>query len=148
MKPLVLSARTPTADIIGLGAQRRSWRLRPPSTVPTDARDAALITHHGEWTLAQAHGYHVAIGRRARPDDVMLNYVRLPAAFAELGDGDVLSIHPPSGRVRVLYRRSSRHNYFLVTERCNNYCLMCSQPPKKSRRRLADRRDRRHSAAR
>ena len=60
-----------------------------------------------------------------------MSYVRLPAAFAELGEGDVLGIHPQSGRVRVLYRRSSRHNFFLVTERCNNYCLMCSQPPKK-----------------
>jgi His-Xaa-Ser system radical SAM maturase HxsC len=51
--------------------------------------------------------------------------------LAELGDGDVLGIHPQSGRVRLLYRRSSTHNFFLVTERCNNYCLMCSQPPKK-----------------
>jgi hypothetical protein len=42
----------------------------------------------------------------------------------------VLRIEPETGRVRVLYRRSSRHNFFLVTERCNNYCLMCSQPPK------------------
>lgn len=42
----------------------------------------------------------------------------------------MLGINPTSGRVRLLYRRSSRHNFFLVTERCNNYCLMCSQPPK------------------
>ena len=35
-----------------------------------------------------------------------------------------------SGEVRVLYRRNSRHNHFLLTERCNHYCLMCSQPPK------------------
>jgi His-Xaa-Ser system radical SAM maturase HxsC len=30
----------------------------------------------------------------------------------------------------VLYRRASKHNAFLVTERCNHYCLMCSQPPR------------------
>ncbi|WP_280523843.1 His-Xaa-Ser system radical SAM maturase HxsC [Mycobacterium paraintracellulare] len=42
----------------------------------------------------------------------------------------MLRIQPRNGRLRVLYRRSSRHNFFLVTERCNNYCLMCSQPPK------------------
>jgi His-Xaa-Ser system radical SAM maturase HxsC len=60
-----------------------------------------------------------------------LGFVRLPEGFAELGEGDVLGIDPQSGRVRVLYRRSSRHNFFLVTERCNNYCLMCSQPPRK-----------------
>ena len=38
--------------------------------------------------------------------------------------------HPQSGRFRTLYRRESRHNSFLVTDRCNHYCLMCSQPPK------------------
>jgi His-Xaa-Ser system radical SAM maturase HxsC len=26
--------------------------------------------------------------------------------------------------------RASFHNHFLLTERCNHYCLMCSQPPK------------------
>jgi His-Xaa-Ser system radical SAM maturase HxsC len=30
----------------------------------------------------------------------------------------------------VLFRRASKHNSFLVTERCNHYCLMCSQPPR------------------
>jgi His-Xaa-Ser system radical SAM maturase HxsC len=33
------------------------------------------------------------------------------------------------GKVRTLFRRQSTHNAFLVTERCNHYCLMCSQPP-------------------
>jgi His-Xaa-Ser system radical SAM maturase HxsC len=30
----------------------------------------------------------------------------------------------------VLYRKNSSHNNFLVTEQCDNFCLMCSQPPK------------------
>ena len=30
----------------------------------------------------------------------------------------------------MLYRRASKHSAFLVTERCNHYCLMCSQPPR------------------
>src|SRR5271169_2850823 len=32
--------------------------------------------------------------------------------------------------MRVLYRRASKHSAFLITERCNHYCLMCSQPPR------------------
>jgi His-Xaa-Ser system radical SAM maturase HxsC len=36
----------------------------------------------------------------------------------------------PSGSVNVLYRRRSEHNTILVTERCNSFCLMCSQPPR------------------
>jgi His-Xaa-Ser system radical SAM maturase HxsC len=131
VKPLVLSGRSPAADVVGLGEERRSWRLRSAANVPVDGRDAALIEGDSDWALAQARGYRLAIGREARPEGVSLSYVQLPAGFAELGEGDVLGIRPQSGRVRVLYRRSSRHNFFLVTERCNNYCLMCSQPPRK-----------------
>jgi His-Xaa-Ser system radical SAM maturase HxsC len=49
--------------------------------------------------------------------------------FEYLTDGDVVSIHP-SGFIRVLYRRNSTHNFILVTDQCNSFCLMCSQPPK------------------
>ena len=45
-------------------------------------------------------------------------------------DGDVIAIQPSSLRFRTLYRRNSKHNSLLVTDRCNHYCLMCSQPPK------------------
>ncbi len=46
-----------------------------------------------------------------------------------LADGDVVLL-TPSGFVRVLYRRRSAHNFLLVAENCNSYCLMCSQPPR------------------
>jgi His-Xaa-Ser system radical SAM maturase HxsC len=54
----------------------------------------------------------------------------VPSKFDYLADGDILGFHPHSKRFRTLYRRSSVHNSFLVTERCNHYCLMCSQPPR------------------
>jgi His-Xaa-Ser system radical SAM maturase HxsC len=50
--------------------------------------------------------------------------------LAQLEDGDVVRLTKKDNRIRVLYRRHSPHNAFLVTERCDNYCLMCSQPPK------------------
>jgi His-Xaa-Ser system radical SAM maturase HxsC len=43
--------------------------------------------------------------------------------------GDVVSFNE-RGHVRTLYRRASKHNFLLATDRCNSYCLMCSQPPK------------------
>jgi His-Xaa-Ser system radical SAM maturase HxsC len=49
--------------------------------------------------------------------------------FEYLTNGDVVSIHP-SGFVRTLYRKNSPHNFILVTDQCNSFCLMCSQPPK------------------
>jgi His-Xaa-Ser system radical SAM maturase HxsC len=131
VKPLVLSARSSAAELSALGAERQSWRLRSPATPPAGDRDAALILQPNDWALADSNGYEFAISRDARPNGLTLSYVRVPVGFAELGEGDVIGIHPHSDRVRVLYRRSSKHNFFLVTERCNNYCLMCSQPPKK-----------------
>ncbi|WP_234787014.1 His-Xaa-Ser system radical SAM maturase HxsC [Mycolicibacterium fortuitum] len=131
MKPLVLVGRSPAANLVELGGERRIVRVKSPGSFAEDDRDAALIADDNDWALAYAHGYRLAIGRDARPDGIPLSHVQLPAGFAALGDGDVLGISPQSGRVRLLYRRSSRHNFFLVTERCNNYCLMCSQPPKK-----------------
>ena len=56
--------------------------------------------------------------------------IAVPTKFSYLDAGDILGIHNNSGKFRSLFRRNSRHNSFLVTERCNNYCLMCSQPPK------------------
>lgn len=56
--------------------------------------------------------------------------VVLPIEFNYLADGDVFRVWPAKNQVRVLYRRNSPHNHFLTTERCNHYCLMCSQPPK------------------
>lgn len=54
----------------------------------------------------------------------------LPDSYDYLADGDILRVLPNRKAMRVLYRRNSRHNFLLMTERCNNYCLMCSQPPK------------------
>ena len=46
-----------------------------------------------------------------------------------LEDGDVVTIQR-DGHVRTLYRRRSRHNTLFATDRCNSFCLMCSQPPR------------------
>ncbi|MCU1264572.1 MAG: uncharacterized protein JWM21_890 [Acidobacteria bacterium] len=56
--------------------------------------------------------------------------VRLSDEFKYLRSDDIIRIDFGEGSVRVLFRASSRHNFFLVTEQCNSYCLMCSQPPK------------------
>jgi His-Xaa-Ser system radical SAM maturase HxsC len=56
--------------------------------------------------------------------------LKLGPELAHLSSGDI--IHVPAGarRVTVLWKNSARHNALLLTEQCDNYCLMCSQPPK------------------
>jgi len=54
----------------------------------------------------------------------------LPAEFGHLADGDVVRLEPARDGLRTLFRKAVPYNHFLLTERCNNYCLMCSQPPR------------------
>ena len=56
--------------------------------------------------------------------------LKLGPELAHLSPGDI--IHVPAGarRVTVLWKNSARHNALLLTEQCDNYCLMCSQPPR------------------
>lgn len=55
---------------------------------------------------------------------------KLPVDLDYLDEGDVVSIDVNAGNLRVLYRNKSGQNSVLLTDRCNHYCLMCSQPPK------------------
>lgn len=64
----------------------------------------------------------------AIPAPVIDSYGR--GQLSGLSDGYIVSISPKTGGTRVLYRPDSGHNSFLVTERCNSNCLMCSQPPR------------------
>lgn len=59
------------------------------------------------------------------------DYSILKDSFNYIGDGDIVRLSSKNDSIRVLYRASSKHNGFLVTEQCNHYCLMCSQPPKR-----------------
>ncbi len=55
---------------------------------------------------------------------------KLPESLWHLSDGDIVVIDEAGVHLRVLFRKNSPHNSILLTERCNHYCLMCSQPPK------------------
>ncbi|QNP20018.1 His-Xaa-Ser system radical SAM maturase HxsC [Providencia rettgeri] len=50
--------------------------------------------------------------------------------YQSIESGDVASIS--MNKLRVILSRKANHNTLLVTERCNNLCDFCSQPPKNS----------------
>ena len=110
-------------------------RVRAPDQPPEDEDDAAIIQSATDAATARAAGHAkaIAIGEasdlldeQVSPFDVLA----IPTRYNYLADGDILGFQASTRRFRVLYRRSSAHNSFLVTERCNHYCLMCSQPPR------------------
>lgn len=48
--------------------------------------------------------------------------------YNSIENGDIISVS--NSRIRVILSRKANHNTLLVTERCNNLCQFCSQPPK------------------
>lgn len=109
-------------------------RLSENDRLPMPLRsDAAFLVREGmPGSLPSGFRVYVAIG-----DEVSVNgaigstpMVILPSVYSYLGDGDVLRIAPHRRGIRVLYRRRAKSNGILLTEQCNHYCLMCSQPPK------------------
>jgi His-Xaa-Ser system radical SAM maturase HxsC len=57
-------------------------------------------------------------------------WIALPPLLRYVSAGDIISVAETGEYVRVLWRMSSPNNSILLTERCDHYCLMCSQPPK------------------
>lgn len=56
--------------------------------------------------------------------------VTLLGEQAVVRPGDVVEIRPGSSKIAVRYRRGDNGNVLFATERCNSFCLMCSQPPR------------------
>lgn len=59
-------------------------------------------------------------------------YISIDQSFANGMIGDVGLVDPALGVLHRWIRASSHHNSLLVTERCDQLCVMCSQPPRKS----------------
>lgn len=109
MIPLVLKARAePGAPFVA--------RLRCAVNGPDDSRVAQLIASSGEANVFASEN----------------GLFSLEGVAANDLEGDVLLITPETQRAERLLRAGSPHNTLLVTERCDQLCLMCSQPPKKT----------------
>lgn len=57
--------------------------------------------------------------------------IQLPTQLSYVAAGDILSISPDGHQIKTMWRCNGSHNSVLLTERCDNFCLMCSQPPKR-----------------
>jgi His-Xaa-Ser system radical SAM maturase HxsC len=106
-------------------------RVRSANRPSNHAADGALIRNPDDVASAIQHSFQraIVIGDVGDLEHVP-NVIYLPDKYSYLADGDVLGFQSQTRRFRTLYRRASKHNSFLVTERCNHYCLMCSQPPR------------------
>lgn len=58
------------------------------------------------------------------------NVIFIDEKLSYLDEKDIIKFNPKHNSIQVLYRFNANANSFLLTERCNSFCLMCSQPPR------------------
>lgn len=103
----------------------RNANVRSP-----DCDSEVLFVDRPETLIPGFRGYLVADGFDEGLQAVGPEIWPIPEFLHHLSDGDIIRISPRSGELWVLYRRASASNAMLLTEQCNSYCIMCSQPPK------------------
>lgn len=57
-------------------------------------------------------------------------WVAIPPEKLNAQPGDVIEVVPETSKAALRYRRGANNNILFATERCNSFCLMCSQPPR------------------
>jgi hypothetical protein len=82
----------------------------------------ALVVHRPSETINDGFGLVLSRSGEGR-------FPQLPPEINYVQTGDIIRVST-NGEISVIYRKTSRFNAMLVTERCNSKCLMCSQPPK------------------
>ena len=114
--------------------QPRIARVSTDATLPVAARrEQAFLMRAGHSTIPDGHLIYMLLNEDRELSEALppnSPVAILPDGYEYLGDGDIVRLVPERNAIRVLYRHASAHNSILLTERCNNYCLMCSQPPK------------------
>lgn len=106
------------------------FNLATSTTLPfiLRKRKALLVGQTEEAAEGFAHYFIGAEYSGKLPEGA--EFTRLGNEFSYLANGDIVKVSPDCS-VRTLFRAQSNHNGILLTEQCNNYCLMCSQPPKR-----------------
>lgn len=127
----MITLHTRKLELFGpaLEPRRRVLRISTDPLRPHPLRGDEIFLSRGDPVLP---GYAAAAAFSAEHlDGCEAPAFLLPAELDHLAHGDVVTADWDRRSLHILYRRSSAHNSFLVTERCNHLCLMCSQPPRK-----------------
>lgn len=112
----------------GTGQDRGLYSLTINTDLPPALRTTkALLVRDVGVPIPTGFKHYFAFHQR--PSNGPGNWTTLSEDFEYLGEDDVVALS--GNHFRSLYRATSEHNSILLTEQCNNYCLMCSQPPKR-----------------
>jgi His-Xaa-Ser system radical SAM maturase HxsC len=117
--------------VSGAKTPSRIFRLSSNPDRPAPLRkNEGYISRTGE--IPEGFAWYVFIGAQAVNSALPANSsgVFVPSTFDHLREGDIVRVGSDKGAFEVLFQKDAQHHTFLLTERCNHYCLMCSQPPR------------------
>ena len=105
---------------------RKLFYITSNKNIPDILRDqyALLI---GDKNITNGFGAYITF---SESNNDIPNLFTLSDDYSYLSEGDIVRFDDKDSFACV-FRVNSRYNTFLLTEQCNHYCLMCSQPPKK-----------------
>lgn len=108
----------------------RLFKISTNRNLPERLRkDFVFLTDNGQIPSGFEAGL-VRDGFVGQIEDQQIPVFKLPSDLAYLSEGDIVRVNPSNSSLHTLFRVNSKHNTVLLTEQCNHYCLMCSQPPK------------------
>lgn len=102
--------------------------VRAPDGIPDPEDHALCVCSFDDVTNKAASRFPLVLSIGAGEYSGANDYAAGLENLNYLETGDVISADP-MGNVRVLYRKTSDHNFIFSTNNCNSLCLMCSQPP-------------------
>ena len=109
---------------------RQVLSLSTNASLPLPLRQQkAYLVRDASAEISAGFKHYLALGERPANLAADMPCTVLGPEFAYLNDQDVIALS--KDHIRSLFRAASQHNSILLTEQCNNYCLMCSQPPKR-----------------
>lgn len=124
----MIALRAKAAEVsLSEGLDRSVWRIIDREKLTALRKGRAFLI---EDEVDVPEGFDLYLVQSDGPATDSPNLIRMPSELDYLSGDDVLSISPDGKHIRVIWRHKSRQNSVLLTERCNHYCLMCSQPPK------------------
>jgi len=109
--------------------------MKTPERIDLFEVDSSVDLPHGYYRLAKnsiwGSGYlpQIAILPSIPVHEPDYPYIVDRALFETIQDGDI-GMYSGRNKLRVILSRLANHNTLLLTERCDNRCLFCSQPPK------------------
>lgn len=109
--------------------KRQIFCLTTNRSLPNVVKAQKALLMKDEIDYAEGYKHYFVFDSNRRKIPQKINYTVLTEEFKYLDNDDLVAVDS-NDRLRSLYRSNSEHNTFLLTEQCNNYCLMCSQPPK------------------